>query len=74
MAHPLREAIAAKGPAGWEDLWQRSITPWDRGQANPHLVRLLELENPPVKLPARGAEGVKAVVAGCGTVSHRTVY
>ena len=54
---------------GWEEMWQKSITPWDRNEPNPALVEALEkkpyLVNSPFK-EGGGKTRKKVLVPGCG--------
>ena len=38
---PLQQLLGASGADGWEQSWQRSMTPWDAGVPAPSLVRLV---------------------------------
>ncbi|CDZ96647.1 TPMT family [Phaffia rhodozyma] len=57
----LRDVIAQESHP-WEYLWTRSITPWDRGAANPYLLDFIEKPPNGIDLPRGG----KALIAGCG--------
>jgi SAM-dependent methyltransferase len=47
----------------WDTLWQNSHTPWDRGEASPALVELLQDKH--FQLLPPGKSGT-ALVPGCG--------
>ncbi len=55
----------------WADLWSKSTTPWDRGQASPALVDLIENES--LRLFEQVKQGRKVLVPGCGT-GYDVVY
>ena len=38
---PLQQIINEGGPDGWEQSWQKGVTPWDAGVPAPSLVRLI---------------------------------
>ncbi|CCM02748.1 uncharacterized protein FIBRA_04856 [Fibroporia radiculosa] len=56
----LREIIAQDPLAGWDQAWQKKVTPWDAGQSQPPLRDLLASGE--LNLPKSG----RALVPGCG--------
>lgn len=63
-------AIPAEEQAGgWDAMWQRKVTPWDRSAPNPALVDALrdrcDVLGPPLK-ESVGKERKRALVPGCG--------
>lgn len=55
---------------GWDDMWQKQVTPWDRKKPNPALVDALGQKSelfPPPSTTADGAKIKKKVlIPGCG--------
>ncbi|KAK3714471.1 hypothetical protein LTR37_007777 [Vermiconidia calcicola] len=55
---------------GWEEMWQRHITPWNRNQPNPALTDALKektyLVESPFKDTGGGRVRKKVLVPGCG--------
>jgi SAM-dependent methyltransferase len=41
MATPLQQILGSAGGDGWEQSWQRGVTPWDAGCAAPSLTGLV---------------------------------
>jgi hypothetical protein len=65
-----KEIVTQHGTPGWDMLWQSGSTPWDKGSANPFLVKLLAEPPSEVKrLFEEMGEGGRGLVAGCGRVS-----
>jgi SAM-dependent methyltransferase len=50
----------------WNQLWDTSVTPWDRGQASDALRDLLTQRADLVPPVAKGERRKKALVPGCG--------
>lgn len=55
---------------GWNAMWEKEITPWDRNEPNPALVETLENKQYLIESPFKqvGDKTVrkKALVPGCG--------
>lgn len=58
---------------GWDDMWKKQVTPWDRGRPNPALVDALAADKPAIAISSpfkTGENGEKirkkAFVPGCG--------
>ncbi|TBU33212.1 thiol methyltransferase 1 [Dichomitus squalens] len=56
----IREIIKTRQQDGWDEAWQKDVTPWDAGQLQPPLKELIESKRLP--LPTTG----RALVPGCG--------
>jgi len=55
----MRATVAA-GQSGWDELWQKGVTPWDAGKSQISLLEMLDAGK--IVLPERG----KVLVPGCG--------
>ncbi|RPD67030.1 thiol methyltransferase 1 [Lentinus tigrinus ALCF2SS1-7] len=56
----IRKIIQDREQDGWDEAWQKDVTPWDAGTLQPPLKDLIESKRVP--LPTTG----RALVPGCG--------
>ena len=70
----LRQHFSTLSPEdqmqGWDELWQKQFTPWDRNQPNPALIETVEKKPDLFASPLQNKDGTKtrkkALVPGCG--------
>jgi len=60
ISSSVHSLIAEEGQAGWESVWQKGLTLWETGAAQPPLENLVKSSRLP--LPTSG----RALVPGCG--------
>ncbi|KAF9426525.1 hypothetical protein BGZ94_006400 [Podila epigama] len=76
MNNDTQEIVKKEG--GWNELWSKSITPWDAGVPSPALIEVIEQKPIKDQIPKSG----NVLVPGCGrgvdvfylSNPHRKVY
>lgn len=66
LRHHFSSIPAKEQTAGWDEMWQRKITPWDRSMSNPALIDTLEQRAATLGPAVNGTERKRALVPGCG--------
>jgi len=61
----FRDVSPSRHAAGWDHLWDASVTPWDRGRPSEALRDLLA-ERPDLVPPISDGNKKTALVPGCG--------
>ncbi|QIX00017.1 hypothetical protein AMS68_005534 [Peltaster fructicola] len=66
LRQTFSEVPAAQQAKGWEALWQKKVTPWDRSRPNLALVDTLNDKSSILGSPMRNGTRRRALVPGCG--------